>query len=71
VQLRLQGGDAALLTRSGHDWTHRFRGLPQAARDLRADTALIDGEVVVLDDQGVSSFARLKAALSGASAKSG
>jgi bifunctional non-homologous end joining protein LigD len=63
VQLRLQDGGAALLTRNGHDWTHRFRGLPQAARDLQADMALIDGEIVVLDENGVSSFARLKAAL--------
>ena len=63
VQLRLQDGRAAFLTRNGHDWTHRFRDLPRAAEELQAGSAVLDGEVVVLDEQGVSSFARLKAAL--------
>ena len=63
VQLRLQDGAVSLLTRNGHDWTDRFGGVPQAARALPAKTAVIDGEMVVLDERGVSSFARLKAAL--------
>ena len=63
VQLRLQDGAVSLLTRNGHDWTDRFGGVPQAARVLQAETAVIDGEMVVLDERGVSSFARLKAAL--------
>ena len=63
VQLRLQDGAVSLLTRNGHDWTDRFAGVPQAARSLQAETAVIDGEMVVLDERGVSSFARLKAAL--------
>ena len=61
-QLRLAGGEARVLTRNGHDWTARFRALAEAARDL-SPSALIDGEAVVLDAQGVSSFARLKNAL--------
>ena len=47
----------SLLTRNGHDWTHRFGGVPQGARALQAETALIDGEMVVLGERGVSSFA--------------
>jgi bifunctional non-homologous end joining protein LigD len=69
VQLRLQDGAVSLLTRNGHDWTDRFGGVPQAARALQAKTALIDGEMVVLDERGVSSFARLKAALGDRAAK--
>jgi bifunctional non-homologous end joining protein LigD len=61
-QLRLAGGEARVLTRNGHDWTARFRALAEAARDL-SPSALIDGEAVVLDAQGISSFARLKNAL--------
>jgi ATP-dependent DNA ligase len=34
-----------LLTRNGHDWTDRFGGVPQAARALRTETAVIDGEM--------------------------
>ena len=63
VQMRLQDGAVFLLTRNGHDWTDRFAGVSEAARALQAETAVIDGEMVVLDERGVSSFARLKAAL--------
>lgn len=61
-QLRLAGGRVQVLTRGGHDWTARFRDLARAAGGLSA-SALIDGEAVVLDASGVSSFARLKGAL--------
>jgi bifunctional non-homologous end joining protein LigD len=67
VQLHLQDGTASLLTRNGHDWTHRFRNLPHMTQDLPGKAAVIDGEVVVLDERGVSSFARLKAVLSAGS----
>ena len=63
VQIRLQDGAVSLLTRNGHDWTDSFGGVSEAARALQAETAVIDGEMVVLDERGVSSFARLKAAL--------
>lgn len=51
-----------LLTRSGLDWTHRMPTLATALATLPAERALLDGEVVVFDEQGVSSFARLQAA---------
>ncbi len=51
-----------LLTRTGLDWTHRMKFLSEAARRLPVKTALIDGEVVVLSQDGTSSFAELQAA---------
>jgi bifunctional non-homologous end joining protein LigD len=65
VQAVVADGEARLLTRTGLDWTERFGGdLAAAFADLPCESAVIDGEVVVLNDAGVSSFAALQAALS-------
>ncbi len=61
VQARKHGNTVQLLTRTGLDWTHRMKPVAEALQQVAADTALLDGEVVVLDDTGVSSFARLQA----------
>nr|WP_295109175.1 DNA ligase D [uncultured Caulobacter sp.] len=62
MQLRVEGGKAALRTRTGLDWSDRFPQLIKDAKDL--PDALIDGEVVALDEAGSPSFAGLQAALS-------
>jgi bifunctional non-homologous end joining protein LigD len=64
IQARVEGGKVRLLTRKGLDWTHRMPAVAQALAALPARAALLDGEVVVLDEQGISSFAALQAALS-------
>lgn len=51
-----------LLTRTGLDWTHRMKSIADALIDLSVESAVIDGEVVVLDSEGRSSFANLQAA---------
>jgi bifunctional non-homologous end joining protein LigD len=63
VQARFDHGKVRLLTRKGLDWTGRFPNIAAAVAELPARSALIDGEVVVQDDQGVSSFSGLQAAL--------
>lgn len=63
VQLRVEGGKARLLTRTGLDWTKRFGPLARAARAL--PDGLVDGEVVALDRKGETSFAALQAHLAG------
>ncbi|MET3664933.1 DNA ligase D [Caulobacter sp. 1776] len=61
MQLRVENGKAALRTRTGLDWSHRF---PQLIKDGAAlPDVLIDGEVVALDEAGSPSFAGLQAAL--------
>ncbi len=60
----IAGGEAKLITRSGLDWTHRFGDLPRAFRPLPCRDAVIDGEIVALDDKGISRFAALQDALS-------
>ncbi len=60
------GGDkkvqVRLFTRSGLDWTHRMPSVARALGGLAVESAIIDGEVVVLDANGQSSFANLQAA---------
>ena len=53
---------ARLFTRKGLDWTARMPGIAQAAAALGVESAILDGEVVVLDQTGRSSFADLQAA---------
>jgi bifunctional non-homologous end joining protein LigD len=63
LQARIDGDDVRLLTRKGIDWTHRFRALRDALRRLKLGSALLDGEAVVEDASGHSSFSQLVAAL--------
>jgi bifunctional non-homologous end joining protein LigD len=62
LQLRVEGGRAALRTRTGLDWTAKFKEIARDAGVL-ADS-LIDGEACALDAQGAPDFAALQAALS-------
>ena len=62
LQLRIAAGSATLKTRKGLDWTKRFGAIAKAAAGL--PDALIDGEVVALDEAGAPDFAALQAALS-------
>jgi bifunctional non-homologous end joining protein LigD len=62
IQARVDGRKTRvqLLTRNALDWTHRMKSLADAVRALPFESALIDGEVVVLQENGVSSFAELQ-----------
>ena len=54
-----------VLTRGGHDWTPRFTHIADDAQQLGHDTMILDGEAVVLDEQGRSDFGLLQQALGG------
>jgi bifunctional non-homologous end joining protein LigD len=60
---RIEGEEVRLFTRSGHDWTDRYGRLPQAFKKIACKQAVIDGEIVVQDKQGVSRFPALQEAL--------
>ena len=62
LQLRVEGGKAALRTRKGLDWTAKFQEIAKDSSML-AD-GLYDGEAVALDGHGKPDFAGLQAALS-------
>ena len=63
IQARLDHGEVRLLTRKGLDWTGKFPNVAAAVAKLPAQTALIDGEIVVEDERGVSNFSMLQVAL--------
>jgi bifunctional non-homologous end joining protein LigD len=65
VLCRIEDGEVTVLTRRGNDWTHEFGAIAEAARKLPCRTALVDGEAVVYDSRGVTSFQRLQNALKG------
>ena len=56
------GGEAKAYTRTGLDWSDRFAPIVAAAAQLPG-SALLDGEVVALDDKGNPSFQALQASL--------
>ena len=62
MQALLAGGTVKLLTRKALDWTHKFQPVANAVAKLDADTAVIDGEIVVEKD-GLSDFSSLQDAL--------
>ncbi len=64
IQARIDGGKVKLLTRTGLDWTDRFKSIAKALQALRLSSGLIDGEIVVEDDTGKSSLGNLQADLS-------
>jgi hypothetical protein len=60
----LRGGKVRLITRNGHDWTHRYGALAKAFEKLPCKSAILDGEVVVQDARGVTRSNLLEQALS-------
>jgi len=60
----IEKGHVRLMTRSGLDWTERFPALAAAFAAFPVAAAVVDGEAVVEDRTGVSSFSALQEALS-------
>src|SRR5256714_152322 len=61
VQLRVEDGEAALKTRKGLDWTDKFPAIAKEGDTL--PDALIDGEIVAVNHEGVPDFSALQAAI--------
>lgn len=57
-------GKARIMTRNGLDWTARFPLIADALPHVRVRDAVFDGEIVVADEEGRTSFQRLQSALS-------
>jgi bifunctional non-homologous end joining protein LigD len=59
----IERGKVRLLTRHALDWTARYGPIPAKLASLPVKSAYLDGEVVVLDAKGVSSFTALQESL--------
>jgi ATP-dependent DNA ligase len=54
--VRRDGDAVRLFTRRGYDWTERYPSIAGAAAKLRARSLTIDGEAVVVGDDGIAVF---------------
>jgi bifunctional non-homologous end joining protein LigD len=63
TQLVIQGAAVRAYTRNGLDWSERYPGIVRGAAKLPCRSAIIDGEVVVQDPDGISVFESLGSAI--------
>jgi bifunctional non-homologous end joining protein LigD len=63
TELIVEHGKARALTRRGFDWSDKYGPIVEAAAALKAKSAIVDGEVVVFNDNGVSDFQALRSAI--------
>ncbi|OSZ75035.1 DNA ligase D [Hydrogenophaga sp. IBVHS1] len=57
---RKQGKTVRLFTRNGHDWTGRIPTLAKEVAALPLKSGWLDGEVMVVDEEGVPNFQALQ-----------
>ena len=67
VQVHLANETAKISTRRGHDWTHRFKKVAHDAWRIKANSAVVDGEIVVPAADGTTDFSVLQNELKGKS----
>lgn len=63
TQLHLRGGTATVFTSSGLDWTDKLATIADAAIQIPANHAVLDGEIIVQNDKGIPDFGALRAAI--------
>src|SRR5262245_51142649 len=61
--LIVAGRKARAYTRNGFDWTERYAGIAKGAAKLNCNSAIMDGEVIVQNKNGISDFDALKSAI--------
>ena len=62
-QLIIEDGKTRIYTRNGYDWTAKYWPIAVASHRLPCKSAIIDGEMIVPDAQGVSDFSALPEAI--------
>ncbi|MES2563271.1 MAG: DNA ligase D, partial [Pseudomonadota bacterium] len=62
---RIEGGQGQIFSRNKNEWTDNFPTIARCLGRLPVDSAWIDGEVVVMQADGRTSFQALQNALSG------
>jgi ATP-dependent DNA ligase len=63
MHARIDSDKIQLLTRTGLDWSHRYKRTIEALRALMVKSAYLDGELCALNADGVPVFSRLQAAM--------
>ncbi|MBK3463911.1 DNA ligase D [Pseudomonas sp. MF6776] len=60
IMARIDHDQVQLFTRNGHDWTHKLPKQAEALAALGLESAWLDGEIVVANEQGVPDFQALQ-----------
>ncbi|MDO9330103.1 MAG: DNA ligase D [Pseudomonas sp.] len=60
IMARIDHDEVKLFTRNGHDWTHKLPKQAEALAALGLESAWLDGEMVVANEQGVPDFQALQ-----------
>ncbi|WP_448632632.1 MULTISPECIES: DNA ligase D [Pseudomonas fluorescens group] len=60
IMARIDHGGVRLITRNGHDWTHKLPTQAEALAALGLESAWLDGEMVVANEHGVPDFQALQ-----------
>ncbi|MBV4519496.1 DNA ligase D [Pseudomonas sp. SWRI74] len=60
IMARIDHDEVRLFTRNGHDWTHKLPEQAKALAGMGLESAWLDGEMVVADEQGVPDFQALQ-----------
>ncbi len=60
IMARIDHDEVKLFTRNGHDWTHKLPKQAEALAALGLESAWLDGEIVVANEQGVPDFQALQ-----------
>src|SRR5216683_2287379 len=53
---RIDRGHVSIWSRNGKDWTEKFKNVVEALKSLKVTSAMLDGEIVIVDAQGRSSL---------------
>ncbi|RUX45356.1 ATP-dependent DNA ligase [Mesorhizobium sp. M4A.F.Ca.ET.050.02.1.1] len=62
-QIIIDDAEVRIFTRRGLNWTAKYGDLVDTAKGLNVQSAIIDGEIIVLNDAGVSDFGELRTAI--------
>jgi bifunctional non-homologous end joining protein LigD len=60
---RIDRGNVTFWSRNGKDWTQKFLNVIESVKSLNVANAILDGEIVIVDAQGRSSFLKLQRAM--------
>jgi bifunctional non-homologous end joining protein LigD len=57
---RIDRGRVSVWSRNGKEWTAKFVNVVAAVKELKLTSAILDGEIVIVDPQGRTSFQKLQ-----------
>ncbi|MDP1636607.1 MAG: DNA ligase D [Candidatus Nitrotoga sp.] len=70
ILTRINGKEIQLFTRNGNDWSHKLPTLVKAIDEMNLKPGWLDGEIVVLNENGIPDFQALQGAFDSSSTQS-